>query len=119
MPVSSAIATSTGFGILRGVKAPSTSPVVQKAVQYYLDTFDDEKKRWDIIPAEAEESPRAFDPQPLAFGCTCSKQRVIDSLAGYSAEDIADLVTDNGNITADCQFCGKHYEFSADLVGQA
>ena len=59
-PASSAIATSTAFGFLRGVKAPASNPVVQKAVNYYLDTFDTEKKVWAIIPPEADDAPRAF-----------------------------------------------------------
>lgn len=57
---SSAIATSTAFGMLRDVKAPSSSPVVQKAIQYYLDTFDSEKQVWAIVPPEVEDAPRAF-----------------------------------------------------------
>lgn len=59
-PVSSAIATSTAFGILRSIKAPATSPIVQKAITYYLETFDQEKKVWEIVPPEVDDSPRAF-----------------------------------------------------------
>lgn len=65
-----------------------------------------------------EERPRAFDPQTVAFGCTCSQQRVMDSLAGYSLDELSDLLTEAGTITADCQFCGRHYEFSPDELGQ-
>lgn len=65
-----------------------------------------------------EEAPRAFDPQPVTFGCTCSEQRVKDSLAGYDPDELTDLITEAGTITADCQFCGKHYEFAPDALGQ-
>ena len=58
-----------------------------------------------------EESPRVFDAQPIKFGCTCSEERVRDSLAGYTRDELSDLVTDTGKITADCQFCSAHYEF--------
>ena len=64
-----------------------------------------------------EEGPRVFEAQPIAFGCTCSETRVRDSLAGYKTEDLSDLVTDKGVITADCQFCGAHYEFAPDSLG--
>jgi molecular chaperone Hsp33 len=64
-----------------------------------------------------EEVPRVFDAQMLEFGCTCSAQRVRDSLATYSAGDIADLVTEDGIVTADCQFCGAHYEFQPAELG--
>ena len=64
-----------------------------------------------------EEVPRVFDPQPVAFGCTCSADRVRQSLSIYSAEDIGSMTTDAGIVTADCQFCGAHYEFDPRTLG--
>lgn len=64
-----------------------------------------------------EEQPRVFDPQPVAFGCTCSAERVRDSLSIYSAEDIQQMTTEDGILTADCQFCGAHYEFDPTTLG--
>ncbi|MCA8884400.1 MAG: Hsp33 family molecular chaperone HslO, partial [Rhodobacteraceae bacterium] len=52
-----------------------------------------------------EERPRVFDPQPVAFGCTCSSDRVRQSLSIYSAKDIGHMTTAEGIVTADCQFC--------------
>ncbi|MEL7345383.1 MAG: Hsp33 family molecular chaperone HslO [Pseudomonadota bacterium] len=57
-----------------------------------------------------EEGPRVFDAQPVTFGCTCSADRVRQSLSIYSDRDIAHMTTDDGIVTADCQFCGAHYE---------
>ncbi|MEM1129086.1 MAG: Hsp33 family molecular chaperone HslO [Pseudomonadota bacterium] len=64
-----------------------------------------------------EETPRVFDPQPLSFGCTCSPDKVRESLSIYSARDIAHMTTDDGIVTADCQFCGAHYEFDPATLG--
>ena len=64
-----------------------------------------------------EEGPRVFDPQPVRFGCTCSADRVRESLSIYSAKDIATMTTDEGIVTADCQFCGAHYEFDPATLG--
>ncbi len=64
-----------------------------------------------------EEAPRVFDPQPIAFGCSCSADKVRQSLSIYSAEDIWEMTTDSGIVTADCQFCGAHYEFDPDTLG--
>lgn len=64
-----------------------------------------------------EEQPRVFDPQPVVFGCTCSKDRVRQSLSIYSAKDIAHMTTDDGIVTADCQFCGAHYKFDPKTLG--
>ncbi|MGS4945241.1 Hsp33 family molecular chaperone HslO [Meridianimarinicoccus sp. RP-17] len=64
-----------------------------------------------------EETPRVFDPQPVNFGCTCSADRVRQSLSIYSAKDIAHMTTEDGIVTADCQFCGAHYEFDPATLG--
>ncbi|MDU8944534.1 Hsp33 family molecular chaperone HslO [Ovoidimarina sediminis] len=64
-----------------------------------------------------EEGPRVFDAQPVAFGCTCSADRVRQSLSIYSARDIGHMTTDEGIVTADCQFCGAHYEFDPTTLG--
>lgn len=64
-----------------------------------------------------EEQPRVFDPQPVAFGCPCSAERVRQSLSIYSARDIETMTTDDGRVTADCQFCGAHYEFDPATLG--
>ncbi len=64
-----------------------------------------------------EETPRVFETQPVAFGCTCNADKVRQSLSIYSAKDIATMTTDAGVVTADCQFCGAHYEFDPATLG--
>jgi molecular chaperone Hsp33 len=64
-----------------------------------------------------EEGPRVYDAQPVEFGCTCSADRVRQSLSIYSPKDIGHMTTDHGTVTADCQFCGAHYEFEPETLG--
>lgn len=64
-----------------------------------------------------EEAPRVFDPQRVEFGCTCSEDRVRGTLSIYSAKDIGHMTTEDGKVTADCQFCGAHYEFDPKSLG--
>jgi len=64
-----------------------------------------------------EETPRVYPAQTVGFGCTCSAERVVQALAQYSAKDIAHMTTDDGRVTADCQFCGAHYEFAPQALG--
>ncbi|RBI84682.1 Hsp33 family molecular chaperone HslO [Rhodosalinus halophilus] len=64
-----------------------------------------------------EEQPRVFDTQPVRFGCTCSEDRVRQALSIYSAEEIETMVTEEGIVTADCQFCGAHYEMDPGTLG--
>ena len=89
-----------------------------------LDTVDDlELIGPSVQPTDLlvrlfhEETPRVFDAQPVKFGCSCSADRVRESLSIYSAKDIAHMTTDDGIVTADCQFCGAHYEFDPATLG--
>ncbi len=93
-------------------------------VNTLLDTADDlELVGPTVSPPQLlrrlfhEESPRVFDPQPVKFGCTCSSDRVRQSLSIYSAKDIGTMTDEQGKVTADCQFCGAHYEFDPDTLG--
>ena len=64
-----------------------------------------------------EEQPRIYDAQPVKFGCSCSEDKVRQSLSIYSAKEIGTMVTEAGTVTADCQFCGSHYVFDPDTLG--
>ncbi|MEZ5798623.1 MAG: Hsp33 family molecular chaperone HslO [Paracoccaceae bacterium] len=64
-----------------------------------------------------EEGPRVFDPQPVRFGCSCSEDKVRSTMSIYSQKDIARMTTDKGVVTADCQFCGAHYELDPATLG--
>ncbi len=65
-----------------------------------------------------EEGPRVYDPQPVTFGCSCSADKVRQSLSIYDAAEIATMTTAAGIVTADCQFCGAHYEFDPATLGR-
>ncbi|UWQ74732.1 Hsp33 family molecular chaperone HslO [Leisingera sp. M658] len=64
-----------------------------------------------------EEQPRVFDVQAVRFGCTCSEDRVRQSLSIYSAKDIGTMTNEDGRVTADCQFCSAHYDLDPASVG--
>ncbi|MEO1549146.1 MAG: Hsp33 family molecular chaperone HslO [Pseudomonadota bacterium] len=64
-----------------------------------------------------EETPRVYDPQPVRFGCTCGPDKVRQSLSIYSAKDIGHMTNEQGQVTADCQFCGAHYAFDPKTLG--
>ncbi|WP_170790216.1 Hsp33 family molecular chaperone HslO [Ruegeria lacuscaerulensis] len=93
-------------------------------VNILLDTVDDlELIGPSIAPTDLlirlfhEEQPRVYDAQPVQFGCTCSEDRVRQSLSIYSAKDIEKMTTPEGDVTADCQFCGAHYVLDPSTVG--
>ena len=39
------------------------------------------------------------------------------TLSIYSAKDIGHMTTPEGRVTADCQFCGAHYDFDPASLG--
>ncbi|WP_170564088.1 Hsp33 family molecular chaperone HslO [Ruegeria atlantica] len=93
-------------------------------VNVLLDTVDDlELIGPSIAPTDLlirlfhEEQPRVYDAQSVQFGCTCSEDRVRQSLSIYSAKDIEKMTTPEGDVTADCQFCGAHYVLDPSTVG--
>ena len=64
-----------------------------------------------------EDRPMAAACQPLEFGCSCSEERVRRSLSIYSARDIARMTNADNMVTADCQFCGAHFELDPAGLG--
>ncbi len=93
-------------------------------VNLLLDTVEDlELIGPSVAPTDLlvrlfhEETPRVFEGQPVRFGCTCSEERVRQSLSIYSARDIEKMTTEDGRVTADCQFCSAHYDLDPATVG--
>jgi molecular chaperone Hsp33 len=58
-----------------------------------------------------EEQLRLFDPEPVAFRCECSRDRIEHTLKAMGYAEVKGLLEEQGSIAADCEFCNKHYEF--------
>ncbi|MET0330416.1 MAG: Hsp33 family molecular chaperone HslO [Dyella sp.] len=59
-----------------------------------------------------DESVRLFDPRPLAFGCSCSRERVEAMLRSLGREEVeAALAAREGEIEVICEFCAQRYTF--------
>ncbi|MEO1329162.1 MAG: Hsp33 family molecular chaperone HslO [Pseudomonadota bacterium] len=63
-----------------------------------------------------EETPRVYPAQAITFGCSCSREKVSDLLSKYPENAVREMTTEDGDITADCQFCGAQYRFALDEV---
>ncbi|PCH98599.1 MAG: molecular chaperone Hsp33 [Rhodobacteraceae bacterium] len=64
-----------------------------------------------------EDQPRIFPTQPVQFGCSCGAEKVRSTMSMYSQKDIETMTAENGMVTADCQFCGSHYELDPKTLG--
>ena len=66
-----------------------------------------------------QESVRLFDPQPLVFRCSCSRERSANALVSLGEADALQLAAEKGGlISIDCQFCNHSYAFDAADIGQ-
>jgi molecular chaperone Hsp33 len=58
-----------------------------------------------------EEQVRLFEPTSLSFACTCSRQRVMETITMLGQEEAEDILDTEGAIEVACEFCNQHYHF--------
>ncbi|WPD74447.1 Hsp33 family molecular chaperone HslO [Dickeya fangzhongdai] len=59
-----------------------------------------------------QENVTLYEPQPVAFQCHCSRERCADALMTLSADEVNDILAQDGQIDMHCDYCGSHYLFS-------
>lgn len=57
-----------------------------------------------------ERGVRVYEPTRVYDQCSCSRDKIENMLANFSAEEITDSI-ENGKISVSCEFCSTHYEF--------
>ena len=62
-----------------------------------------------------EERIQSVGGRALAFGCSCSHERVAGMLGSLGPEEARAAVIE-GAARIRCEFCGERYEFTADEV---
>ena len=60
-----------------------------------------------------EEQTRVFTPVPVAFGCTCSRERFAHALSSIDPEELRGIIEAQGQVDTHCHFCNTHYAFTA------
>ncbi|NHH99458.1 Hsp33 family molecular chaperone HslO [Oceanimonas sp. MB9] len=63
-----------------------------------------------------QEAVRVFDPQPVRFQCTCSKEKCEQALLQVGQEEAMEIIQEQGNIEMHCDYCGRHYRFDGSDV---
>ncbi|MEO0550019.1 MAG: Hsp33 family molecular chaperone HslO [Pseudomonadota bacterium] len=56
------------------------------------------------------------EPQPLLDTCTCSRERLVNTLSGMADESLHEMVEPDGTLGVDCQFCSRHYVIPIEQV---
>jgi molecular chaperone Hsp33 len=54
-------------------------------------------------------------PRALAYGCRCSRSRLVGVLEGFPTEDL-DHMAEDGTITMTCEFCNFDFRFSRESI---
>lgn len=60
-----------------------------------------------------QEEVTLFDPQAVSFHCTCSQARCGEVLRTLAAEEVDQIIAEDGQIDMNCDYCGSHYIFDA------
>jgi molecular chaperone Hsp33 len=61
-----------------------------------------------------EETVLLYEPRELAFGCSCTRERVQNMLRSLGREEVeAALAARDGEIEVICEFCAERYTFDA------
>lgn len=63
-----------------------------------------------------EETVRLFDAEPVAFRCSCSRDRTLAALEAIGKDECYGILEEQGSIEMDCQFCHAHYRFDRNDV---
>lgn len=58
-----------------------------------------------------EDGVRVFEPRALQFACPCTRERVLNMLAGLSDDDQAEMQAQE-NVEVRCEFCNENYVFN-------
>jgi molecular chaperone Hsp33 len=61
-----------------------------------------------------QEKVRLFEGQAINFQCSCSKERCLTSLASITAEEILEMLNEQGSIDMHCEYCASDYHFEKD-----
>lgn len=60
-----------------------------------------------------EEDLRLYEPEPVAFRCGCSRERIAATLRAIGRTEVEAIIRERGSVEADCEFCNAHYHFDA------
>ncbi|MBB3307882.1 MULTISPECIES: Hsp33 family molecular chaperone HslO [Enterobacterales] len=60
-----------------------------------------------------QEEATVFDPTPVSFKCTCSRERCGEVLSTLPVEEVNEILEEDGEIDMNCDYCNSHYVFDA------
>lgn len=61
-----------------------------------------------------QDRVRLFEPRPLRFCCSCSRDRSRRALETLGEAEITSILDEQGSVTMDCEFCNQRYVFAPE-----
>ncbi|WP_432763238.1 Hsp33 family molecular chaperone HslO [Echinimonas agarilytica] len=61
-----------------------------------------------------EEEVTLYEPQTVAFTCSCSRERSTSALSAMGERELSKLFAEQEKIDIHCQYCNSHYVFSQE-----
>lgn len=61
-----------------------------------------------------EENLKILDKLPVKYQCQCSKERLENALISLGANEIREMIDEDGKADAHCHFCNEEYYFSKE-----
>jgi len=65
-----------------------------------------------------EEALRLFEPEPMAFRCTCSRVRIEDTLRALGQAEVEATLAEQDLVEVSCEFCNRVYRWDRVDAGQ-
>ncbi|MGM7703716.1 Hsp33 family molecular chaperone HslO [Pseudalkalibacillus sp. Hm43] len=61
-----------------------------------------------------EENVKILSTSPVAFKCTCSRERFADAIISLGEDEITDMIQEDGKADAKCHFCNEEYHYTKE-----
>lgn len=65
-----------------------------------------------------DESIRLFEAEPVAFRCSCSRDKIQWVLKSMGYEEVQSIIEEQKIVAVDCEFCKRKYQFDAVDIEQ-
>jgi molecular chaperone Hsp33 len=83
-------------------------PPVSKLIEKGLSP---EELLFEIL---GKENVKILETVPVSFRCTCSKERFGNAIISLGAEEITQMIEEDGKAEAHCHFCNERYQYSKE-----
>jgi molecular chaperone Hsp33 len=56
------------------------------------------------------EDLKVYEAQPVHFECSCSQQKIEDTIFSIGEKEASEIIAEQGKISINCEFCNTHYQ---------